>query len=432
MVKQPKTLSAVSTLLAVLVAVSLVLSSCGQTPVVPRTIAGDELETFCDEFFPAHMEELRIPGLTFVAVQDGETLLTKGYGHASIEEDRAVDPETAVFRIGSISKVLVAAAVMQLVEKGQIDLQSDVNDYLTALQVDNPYRKHLTLAHLLTHTGGIQDPPYESNTDPSAVRPLGPFLADELPRLTSAPGKKCQCSNYGYALAGFVVEEMSGLSFDRYVEQNIFQPLGMDSTEYLLAPPAPEGMATGSATRDGFYAVEPLDYDDDYPGGSIISTAPDMAILITALLGDGCYGDACVLEASTVVATRLWAWCKDRSGARRCWGIRGRSGASAPHWTCFLTTMRATSSRSMLNAGTHLPAPSSASLARPSSSAFCASDRRFRTAWSRTAGCRRQGVPWQCGIFSLNAHAAYPLLAGACLLQVLGHRGNADEQRSAV
>ncbi|HUW11850.1 MAG TPA: serine hydrolase domain-containing protein [Anaerolineae bacterium] len=305
MVRQPKTLSAASTLLAALVAVSLVLCSCRPAPVVPRTIAGDELETFCDEFFPAHMEELRIPGLTFVAVQDGETLLTKGYGHASIEEDRAGDPETTVFRIGSISKVLVAVAVMQLVEKRQIDLQADVNGYLTALQVDNPYSKHLTLEHLLTHTGGIEDPPYESHTDASSRVPLGQFLAEELPSITLRPGKKFQYSSYGYALAAYVVEEISGLSFDVCAEQNIFQPLGTDSTDYLLAPPAPEGTATGYATRDGTYVAEPLDYDDDHPGGSIISTAPYMAILIAALLGDGCYGDACVLEATTLADMRL-------------------------------------------------------------------------------------------------------------------------------
>ena len=300
MAKQPNKRATASTLFAALVAVSLALSSCGQTPAVPQTIAGDELEAFCDGFFPAQMGELRIPGLTFVAVQDGETLLTKGYGHASIEEDRAVDPDVAVFRIGSVSKVLVAAAVMQLVEKGQIDLQADVNGYLTAFQVDNPYSLPLTLEHLLTHTGGIQDPPYESHTDALARRPLGQFLADELPPLTSAPGKEFAYSNYGYALAAFVVEQISGLSFDLYVEQNIFQPLGMDSTDCLLAPPAPEGMATGYANRDGAYVAEPLDYDDDYPGGSVVSTVPDMAVLIAALLGDGCYREACVLEAATV------------------------------------------------------------------------------------------------------------------------------------
>jgi CubicO group peptidase (beta-lactamase class C family) len=300
MTQPPRKLTVARSLLVSLIATSLVLCSCGKTPSEPRRVDAAGLEAFCDEFFSGGMEELRIPGLTFVAVQDGETVLTKGYGLASIEDGRAVEPETAVFRIGSISKIIVAVAVMQLVERGQLDLQADVNSYLHAFQVENPFRQPLTLEHLLTHTGGIQDPPYESQTDPSARLPLEQGLAQGLGAVLTAPGKRFLYSSYGYGLAAYMVEEVSGLPFDEYTRQHIFQPLGMDNTDYLLSPPSPEGMTMGYASVDAAFVAQPLDWDDDYPGGSIVSTAPDMAVLLTVLLGDGCSGDACVLEAATL------------------------------------------------------------------------------------------------------------------------------------
>lgn len=259
-----------------------------------------ELESFTDEFFSTQMARLRTPGVSFVLVQNGEIVLAKGYGYADLETGNIMSAETTVMRIGSVSKPFVATAVMQLVEQGKLDLHTDVNRYLTALQLEDTFPEPVTLAHLLTHTAGFEDPPYATSTDPQQVQPLDEHLAGNMPPRTHPPGEEFFYSSYGYALAALVVEEVTGTSFDLYVDQNIFGPLGMTQSRYLLSPPLPENMATGYFHQDGVQIPQPIDYDEDYPGGSIVSTAEDMAHFMLAHLQDGCHQGACILQAATV------------------------------------------------------------------------------------------------------------------------------------
>jgi CubicO group peptidase (beta-lactamase class C family) len=282
--------------------IALLLSACQPEPepAEPVVVHPAELQAFADEFFPGQMEELHIPGLTFVFIQGGEVIYAQGYGSADLETATPVDAGSTVMRIGSVSKIFVATAVMQLVEQGQLDLHTDINQYLTTFQLERKYSQPVTLAHLLTHTGGFEDPPYTSNVDPEQREPLAAHLAANMPPPSHRPGKENIYSNYGYALAGLVVEEVSGLPFDQYVDQNIFEPLGMTHSHYLLSPPLPENLATGYFYQDGVQIRQPVDYDDDYPGGSIVSTAPEMAQFMLAHLQDGCTERGCILQAATV------------------------------------------------------------------------------------------------------------------------------------
>jgi CubicO group peptidase (beta-lactamase class C family) len=287
---------------AVILSVVLFLLACrpGARPAGPVVIGPAELEIFADSFFSEQMSALQIPGLVFIFVQGGEVLFSRGYGYADLERDIPFRPDSSSTRIGSISKPFVATAVMQLVEQGKLDLDGDINQYLTAFQVENTFPQPVSLAHLLTHTAGFEDPPYTSNTDPAQVQPLGAYLAEHMPPRSHPPGEVNIYSNHGYALAALIVEEVSGTPFDQYVEQNIFKPLQMAHSRYLLAPPLPENMAKGYRYRDGVQVSQPMDYDSDYPSGSIVSTAEDMAHFILAHLGDGCYQSECILGPDTV------------------------------------------------------------------------------------------------------------------------------------
>jgi CubicO group peptidase (beta-lactamase class C family) len=286
----------------VMLSMVLLLLACqpAQETAEPVVIDPVELQTFADAFFAEQLENLNIPGLVFVFVQGGEVVYAQGYGYADLEREIPMDADASVVRIGSISKPFVATAVMQLVEQGKLDLHTDVDRYLKTFALEDTYSEPVTLAHLLTHRAGFEDPPYTSNTDPELVEPLGPYLAAKMPPRSHPPGKEHIYSNYGYALAALIVEEVSGMPFDQYVKKNIFQPLDMDRSHYLLTPPLPEGMATGYAYRDGVQVPQPMDYDDDYPGGSIVSTAEEMAHFILAHLQDGCYEGACILQAETL------------------------------------------------------------------------------------------------------------------------------------
>ena len=180
--------------------VSLTACQFADNGVQPVVVDPAELETFADAFFPAQMEELHIPGVIFVFAQDKKVILAKGYGEANLENGIPMLPDDTVMRIGSVSKTFVATAVMQLVEQGKLDLHTDVNQYLTAFQLEDTFRKPVTLAHLLTHTAGFEDPPYVSNTDPNLVQPLGAYLAKAMPPRIDRPGKVFRYSNHGYAL----------------------------------------------------------------------------------------------------------------------------------------------------------------------------------------------------------------------------------------
>jgi len=282
--------------------VTLLLFGCqtSRKPAVPVAVDPVELQAFADAFFPEQMEALHIPGLTFVFVQGGQVVCATGYGQANLETGSPIRADSSVVRIGSVSKLFVATSVMQLVEQGKLDLRTNINRYLTAFQLEDTFRDPVTLAHLLTHTAGLEDPPYRSNTDPQQVQPLGAFLAANMPPRSHPPGEAFIYSNYGYALAALVVQEVSGMPFDEYVQQSIFQPLGMTHSRYLLVPPPPENMATGYLYRNGVQVPQPMDYDSDYPGGSIVSTAEDMSHFILVHLQDGCYQGACILRAATV------------------------------------------------------------------------------------------------------------------------------------
>jgi CubicO group peptidase (beta-lactamase class C family) len=289
-------------ILVAVLALTLLLSACQSEKKSVERIVIDpvELQAFADTFFTEQMETHHIPGVTFVFVQGGEVVYASGYGYANLETATPIDADSSVVRIGSVSKPFVATAVMQLVEQGELDLHTDINQYLTVFQLESAFPEPVTLAHLLTHTGGFLDPPYVTYTDPQQVQPLGPFLAANMPSPTNPPGKAFIYSNFGYALAALIVEEVAGIPFDQYVEQNIFTPLKMTHSSYLLAPPLPENLVTGYMFRDGTQIPQPIDYDDDYPGGSIVSTAEEMSHFLLAHLGDGCCQGGCILKATTL------------------------------------------------------------------------------------------------------------------------------------
>jgi CubicO group peptidase (beta-lactamase class C family) len=287
-----------------LLALGLLLAACdaAEPQTGPVTIDRKDLEAFTDRFFSAQMRKLKIPGVSFVLVQDGEIILAKGYGEANVQTGAPISPDTTVVRIGSVSKLFVATAVMQLVEEGKVDLDADINQYLAAFQVEDGFSEPVTLAQLLTHTAGYKDPAYQSYTDPAVIQPLGTYLAESMPPRSDPPGMIQRYSNHGYALAAYVVEEVTGQPFDQYVQEQILQPLGMSRSGYLLGPPLPDALATGYFYEKRTQVPQPVDYDNDYPGGSMVSTANDMARFMLAHLEGGCYEGECILGPDTLAA----------------------------------------------------------------------------------------------------------------------------------
>jgi len=175
-----------------------------------------DLETFLDGMLAAQLKDDHIPGATVSVVKDGKVLFAKGYGYADIQRREPVNAATTIFRVGSVSKLLTGTAVMQLAEEGKVNLHADVNTYLKTFQIPATYPQPITLANLLTHTAGFEDSGI-SNYVPTAhdLQPLGPWLATHMPARVRAPGVFASYSNYGATLAGYIVEQVSGVPFDQ-------------------------------------------------------------------------------------------------------------------------------------------------------------------------------------------------------------------------
>jgi CubicO group peptidase (beta-lactamase class C family) len=305
-------------LAVVLVAVALATGSpaLAQTPQEPPSSAPSEkvsadrgptdereVEAFLDGYVGHQLEDYNIPGATVSVVKDGEVLFAKGYGQANIEKKVPVVADETLFRTASISKLFTATAVMQLVEEGQLDLDEDVNAYLDDVRVRDTYPgRPITLRHLLTHTAGFEEHFTGSGARSAAdVEPLGEYLSGQMPTRVRPPGEVTAYSNYGMSLAGHVVEEVSGVPFERYVEENVLAPLDMESTT-AAQPPAPElreRLATGYDLEGARPVARPLEYFDDAPAGTVSTTATDMARFMIAHLQDGRYDGARILKEST-------------------------------------------------------------------------------------------------------------------------------------
>ncbi len=258
-----------------------------------------ELTTLLESVVARGMRDGRIPGAAFVLVQNGRIVTARGFGVADVASKRAVSPETTVFPIASISKVFTATAVVQLADRGRFDLNADVNRYLKSVRVPATYPDSVTAAQLLSHTSGFDELPGRRARAASELMPLGRFLADRLVRVRP-PGRITSYSSYGMALAGLLVEDVSGVSFEGYLRRNIFRPLGMTRT-FITVPSARRGDLAKAYERDGERLVAvPYELYQTPPTSSILSTARDMAQFMLVHLQAGRHGHARILSAEAV------------------------------------------------------------------------------------------------------------------------------------
>ena len=277
--------------------------SANQQPAIARGLKDPaQVEAFVDGVIAAQKEALHISGAAVAIVKDGQLFFAKGYGNADIEKGKKVDPAKTLFRIGSVSKLFTWTAVMQLVEQGKLDLNKDINAYLKKFKVPSTYPEPITLAHLLAHTPGFEAPRVRTNFSAAdKMMPLGEVLADGLPARVRPPGQFASYSNHGTALAGYIVEEVSGMPWEAYVEQSIFQPLGMSHSTARQPLPATlsNDMSVGYWYGNGEFKAKGFEFISVRPAGAVSSTAVDMANFMIAHLQDGRLGSVRILSETT-------------------------------------------------------------------------------------------------------------------------------------
>jgi CubicO group peptidase (beta-lactamase class C family) len=283
-------------------------SADGPTPPPPISAPAGEhvlnqtdVDAWLDGMLPAALEGAGIAGAVVTVVDDGDVVTTRGYGHsdtgATGGEPVPVDPESTLFRPGSVSKLFTATAAMQLVESGDVDLDTDIGEYLD-FEVPRNFDGPITLRHLLTHTAGFE----ERIGGLIGSGDVSPVLRDELaqdpPEQIYEPGTVPAYSNYGNSLVGYIVERVSGVPFEEYVERTILTPAGMTSStfEQPLPDALRDRMSQGYATSAD--APGPFEIVGTPPAGALTASAPDMARFMLAQLGEP--GTGSILEPETL------------------------------------------------------------------------------------------------------------------------------------
>ena len=276
-----------------------------ETAAAPDTAAPPPQLTAADAgawlygFMPNALKQADIAGAVVAVVKDGVVLLERGYGYADVKQETPMDPARTLVRPGSVSKLFTWTAVMQQVEQGHIDLDADVNQYLD-FEIPPYQNQPVTMRHLMTHTAGFEETlKHLLGAEGQPMPGYEAILKERVPARIFAPGTTSAYSNYGCALAAYVVQRVSGQAFGDYVEKHIFTPLGMTSTTFRQ--PLPDGwkprMATGyeaaSQKAQKFELVGPA------PAGSVSTTAADMTRFMIAHLQDGRYEGAQVLQPET-------------------------------------------------------------------------------------------------------------------------------------
>lgn len=269
----------------------------GLAPQTKELTDSKKLETFLDPIFSERMAKLHVPGAVISIVKDGKVIFTKGYGVADIEKNTPVIPYKTIFRIGSITKVFTATAVMQMADRRKISLTDDVNTYLTSVKVPNAFSRPITFSDLLTHTSGLDEISIGRHTsDKSKVVPLNEFLKTRIVR-RFPPGEIISYNSYNLALAALAVEQITKTPFKLYLQQNIFDALQMNRTSITEVKKMHEqDLASGYEYTGNKYRKLPFEWFNTYPASDINGTATDMARFMIAHLEKGAIGSKRILS----------------------------------------------------------------------------------------------------------------------------------------
>ncbi len=256
-----------------------------------------------ERFVESELACRKHPGSSLSVIQGGEVAWAKGFGYADIDEKVRAEPET-VYRCASVTKPVVTVGLLQLMEKGMFDLDDEVNSHLD-VKISDVHGEEPTIRDLLTHRSGM----------PTRVPPI--YLMDEEPltmrgyiesaaRAVRPRGEKWAYCNTAYMIAGYLIELFSGLTYDRYVAENVLEPLEMSSSAFTLTPGIRGNLAQGYKRAGGpenpLIPVSPyiLGTMPEDPAGSLYSTVLDLANFVIMNMGGGRFKGRRILREETV------------------------------------------------------------------------------------------------------------------------------------
>jgi CubicO group peptidase (beta-lactamase class C family)/D-alanyl-D-alanine dipeptidase len=287
-------------------------------PVKPYEAAAKQLEAF----IAREVAQKNLPALSIVLVDDQRIVWARGFGLADPVAKKPADADTA-YCVGSVSKLFTDLAVMQLVERGSLDLDAPVTKYLPDFKPVNPFNdKPITLRQLMTHRSGlVREPPvghYFDPTEPSLARTVQSLNQTEL---VYAPETRTKYSNAGLATVGFVLETTQKQPFPRYIQKALLDPLGMKHSSFAPGPDMEAYRAKGTMwTYFGREFPAPMFQLGLAPAGSLHASVNDLGRFLTMLFAGGKAADGkAVVKAETL--EQMWKPQFVGPNARRGFGL---------------------------------------------------------------------------------------------------------------
>jgi CubicO group peptidase (beta-lactamase class C family) len=309
--------------LAVLLAV--LMQACGSLAVSPESVppgaavhpASDQLDnalvTKVEASLARTMKDDQVPGLAIGIIKNGQVVYSKGFGVAKAGTDLPVTPKT-VFQLGSDSKMMVGIAIMQLREQGKIDLDAPVTTYLPYFRLADERYPQLTIRFLLSHRSGLPYCVMSDDCDRSPDYQLPQYDDGALDRyvrsassvrLNNEPGKIMQYSDLGFEILGDVIAKISGQSFESYVRQHIFLPLGMQHTSFSLQDIPADTLAQPHTLDPDLRVNAYFPYSRQHaPSSHLFSNVDDMNRFALAQLNQGQLGGMRILPPA--VYQTMW------------------------------------------------------------------------------------------------------------------------------
>jgi CubicO group peptidase (beta-lactamase class C family) len=273
-------------------------ATAATAPVVAVPLTADDLNSWLDGYLPYALHTGDIAGAVVAVVKDGQVLTERGYGYSDVATRAPVDPKLTLFRPGSVSKLFTWTAVMQQVEQGKIDLDGDVNQYLD-FKIPAREGKPVTMRQLMQHVAGFE----EQAKGIMSADPKSPgfeaLLKQWVPERVFPAGSTPAYSNYGASLAGYIVQRVSGESFDDYIDKHIFAPLDMKYSTFRQPLPANLEPLMSKGYPQASVPPKPFEIIGPAPAGSLSSPGEDMAHFMIAHLQNGEYHGNRILKAET-------------------------------------------------------------------------------------------------------------------------------------
>ncbi|HEU0252179.1 MAG TPA: serine hydrolase domain-containing protein, partial [Pyrinomonadaceae bacterium] len=291
-----------------------------ESPQRTHEMTAADVEAFLDGILPLQLKRDDIAGATVSVVKDGKLLFAKGYGYADVANNKPVSAQETLFRPGSISKLFTWTAVMQLFEQGKLDLDRDVNEYLD-FKIPDAFGKPTTLKNILSHTPGFEEQVKDLIVENATTPNLGQYVKTHIPNRIFPPGTVPAYSNYATALAGYIVERVSGRPFEEYVNENIFKPLKMTNSTFTQPLPSNLAPLMSNGYRLGSDSAQPFEVVTAFPAGSLSSTATDLAQFMIAHLQEGQLAEARILKPETARLMHSRLFALDDAANAMCYGF---------------------------------------------------------------------------------------------------------------